>query len=134
MEDEKLSFFQALNSFILEFEQLDAINYENKQVLYISAAAILGLGFILIDFGTIKAEIRKKSFFEITYNPKKILWVIIVWTISSGFIGWVGLALGVLNSKVQSAAVAGFSWIYILSSLIDKGTKPEDLQELIEEE
>ncbi len=133
MNDEKLTFLGAFYKFIFEFKDLHLINYEYKYLIYIASASLLGFLFITIDYGIIRSGIREKSFFEIVYNPNKIVLVILVWTISAGFISWIGLMLEVLNDKVQSTAIAGFSWIYILTNLIEKGQAPEDIQELIDE-
>lgn len=135
MDDkQELTFIEAFYKFMFEFETLDSIVYEHKMLIFVASAALLGFLFIVLDYGIVKSEIRKKSFFELVYNPEKIILLIAVWTISSGFIGWIGLMLGILNDKVQSTAVAGFSWIYILSNLIEKRGNTEEIQEIIDED
>jgi|GEM_PF-4492441 len=128
------SFGDALYSFVFDHmttEEITKSGYDKGAIVYITAAAILGMIFISLDFGSTKSGINNKSLFGLNYEGKSwktFIPILLFWSLGSGFISWVANLLDIFQDTIQSSAIAGFSWIYILTNLIEKYSKPEVIQ------
>lgn len=125
---EKCSYIEALYIFCLKFQKLEGIPYEEKTLVYLGASAIFGFLVIILDI--IAFKIKDVSFLGIHYsNNSKYFWIVIGWTIASTIVSLIGLVMNVFNTTVQSCAILGLSWLYIIIQITEKLSQPKIKQE-----
>ena len=120
-----MNFYEALNSFLLKRIDLVELNYDNIAWVFITASTIFGLIFILLHY--ISIRIFKVRIFKIRAQAH-FLEVIVFWTIATAFVSFVGYSLNMTGNTVQSCAIIGLSWMYILTDIMNKLRKPKDVQ------
>lgn len=121
------AYLNALYDFCLNFKPLEEITYGKKNLVFIGASATLGFFIVLLDMAD--HYLFKKSFLGLNYGSRtRYIGVIIAWTFASSFVSYLGLIIHVFNSTIQSCAVVGISWLFIIVRLTKKLNQPEEVQ------
>lgn len=121
------AYLDALYQFCIEIKRLETIPYEQKNLVFLGASAILGLLIIILDM--VVFNLFDKSFLGMHYTSKsKYLWIILGWTFATTLVSYLGLIMSIFNSTIQSCVVVGISWLYIIIQLTNKLTKPDSKQ------
>ena len=111
-----MEFLNALGRFVFNFESLDEIGNENGTLVFLAASAILGI------------MLFNKRILEINGNSNFLV-VLVFWTLACVISAYLGLLFDIVNQTIQSCAIVGFSWVYILSKITSDFDKPEVVQD-----
>ena len=120
-----MTYLEALKEFTLNFKNLDDLEYSEPTLIIISASAIIGMLIVVVD--RISILLFERNFLEIK-GKKSFLVILVFWTIATVVVSYLGLLLNVINGTIQSCAIVGISWIYILSKIIREIDTPEATQ------
>lgn len=122
-----MDYLNAMLEFMLYLEPMENIDYDNANLIFLSASLIVNTLLILLD----KAVhiLKEESIFGIAYTGNSFLLLLFLWAFGATTISYFGLILDIFNTTIQSCAVIGFSWLYIFVSLVKRFSNPDVEQE-----
>ncbi len=137
-----LELLQVLFYFLFDPRGVDLGAHPAGRFVFTAASAILGILIVACDRALTVIRPGKPSLLGLHYGRWPV--VVILWGFGSGAIGFVAVALGLMQLTIQSCVTIGISWTIIFPKILQsrefgpvqagEGPIPEESYEESEEE
>lgn len=139
-----LELLQVLFDFLFDPRGVDLGTHPAGRFVFAAASAVLGILIVGCDWALTVIRPDKPSLLGLHYGRWRWPVVVILWGFGSGAVGFVAVALGLMQLTIQSCVTIGISWTIIFPKILQsrefgkvqagEGPIPEESYEESEEE